>query len=220
MYSSESKDMKMSSQPLSGSLYHQLRKDILQGRFQRGEKLTEQALCETYQMSRTPVREALRQLELEGLIEAIPNRGAFVVGLSQQDIRDLYEMRKEYEILAVRWAIQRITPEGLSQLEEAYEFMEFYTMKKEAEKMLNINSKFHELIYEAAGNRILYNALSTYQAYIKQTKTNTTYVDGYLEQVLAEHKAIYEAFKARDPEAGAAAVTAHMEAAKVRANFI
>ena len=220
MYSSEPKDMKMSSQPLSGSLYHELRKDILQGRFQRGEKLTEQALCETYQMSRTPVREALRQLELEGLIEAIPNRGAFVIGLSQQDIRDLYEMRKEYEILAVRWAIERITPEGLAQLEETFEFMEFYTMKKEAEKMLNINSKFHELIYEAAGNRILYHALSTYQAYIKQTKKNSTYVDGYLEQVLAEHKAIYEAFKARDPEAGAAAVTAHMEAAKVRANFI
>jgi len=219
MYSSDTKDLKMSSQPLSGSLYHELRRDILQGRFQRGEKLTEQALCETYQMSRTPVREAFRQLELEGLIETIPNRGAFVVGLTRQDIQDLYEMRKEYEILAVRWAIQRITPENLAKLEEAYEFMEFYTMKQEAEKMLNINMKFHELIYESAGNRILYNALSTYQAYIKQTKTNSTYVDGYLEQVLSEHKSIFEAFKARDPEAGAAAAAIHMENAKKRANF-
>ena len=165
--------MKRNPEPLSGSAYQLIRKDILQNNFAVGEKLTEQVLCERYEMSRTPVREALRQLELEGLIEMVPNRGAFVLGLSPQNLRDLYDMRRDYEVLAVRWAIERMSDEDLARLEEAYEFMEFYTMKKEADKMLNINTQFHELIYAAAGNRILQNTLSTYQAYIKLTKTNT-----------------------------------------------
>lgn len=212
--------MKRSPEPLSGNAYQLIRKDILQNKFAAGEKLTEQVLCDRYEMSRTPVREALRQLELEGLIETIPNRGAFVVGLSPQNLRDLYDMRKDYEILAVRWAIERMSDEDLFRLEEAYEFMEFYTMKGEADKMLNINTQFHELIYAAAGNRILQNTLSTYQAYIKLTKTNTAYVDGYLEEVLKEHKAIFEAFKKRDPEAGAKATAVHMDNAKKRARFL
>lgn len=213
------KVIKRSPEPLSGSAYGLIRKDILQGKFSQGDKLTEQTLCERYDMSRTPVREALRQLELEGLIETIPNRGAFVVGLTTQNLKDLYEMRKEYEILAVKWAIERMSNEDLAKLEEAIEFMEFYTMKGEAEKMLNFNTQFHELIYAAAGNRILYNTLSTYQAYIKLTKTNTAYVDGYLEQVLEEHKAIFEGFKKRDPELGALAVAKHMDNARKRAKF-
>ncbi len=212
--------MKRNPEPLSGNAYQLIRKDILQNKFAVGEKLTEQVLCDRYEMSRTPVREALRQLELEGLIEMVPNRGAFVLGLSPQNLRDLYDMRRDYEVLAVRWAIERMTDEDLARLEEAYEFMEFYTMKNESDKMLNINTQFHELIYAAAGNRILQNTLSTYQAYIKLTKTNTAYVDGYLDEVLQEHKAIFEAFKARDPEAGAKAIAHHIDNAKKRAHFM
>ena len=88
---------------LSTDLYSNLRKDILKGNLHQGEKLTEQQICDQYRVSRTPVREAFKQLELEGFIENIPNRGAFVIGLSSQDIEDLYELRKSYEILAVKW---------------------------------------------------------------------------------------------------------------------
>lgn len=119
---------------LSTDLYINLRKDILQGRLKQGEKLTEQKICDEYGISRTPVREAFRQLELEGFIETLPNRGAFVRGFSPQDIQDLYELRKAYEILAVRWAIERITDKELEKLEEAFEFMEFYTQKRMLKK--------------------------------------------------------------------------------------
>ncbi len=203
--------------PLSGNLFSQLQSDILRGRLKSGEKLSEQQVCDQYGLSRTPVREAFRQLELEGLIETIPNRGAFVVGLTQRDLADLFEMRKAYEILAVRWAVERITKEEREKLEEAYEFMEFYTMKGEADKMLNINMQFHNLIYNASHNRMLRHTLSTYQLYLKETEANSAYLDGHLEQVLKEHKKIFEAFTNKDPEAGAAAVAAHLDNAKKRA---
>lgn len=205
---------------LSTDLFSNLRKDILQGKLRQGEKLTEQQICDEYNVSRTPVREAFRQLELEGFIETIPNRGAFVVGFSPQDIQDMYELRKAYEVLAVKWAIERITKEEYEKLEEAFEFMEFYTQKKDAEKMLNINMNFHELIYKASHNRMLYHILSSYQLYIKQSKPagRADVSAGYLDEILLEHRAIFEAFQNKDAEAGIAAVSRHLDNAKRRAN--
>lgn len=205
---------------LSTDLFTNLRKDILQGRLRQGEKLTEQQICNDYNVSRTPVREAFRQLELEGFIESIPNRGAFVVGLSPQDIQDMYELRKSYEVLAVRWAIGRITKEEYEKLEEAFEFMEFYTQKKDVEKMLNINMNFHELIYKASHNRMLYHILSSYQLYIKQSKDSglNDATSAYLDEILTEHRAIFEAFRNRDADAGVTAVSMHLDSAKLRAS--
>ncbi len=204
---------------LSTDLFSSLRKDILQGKLRQGEKLTEQQICDEYNVSRTPVREAFRQLELEGFIETIPNRGAFVVGFSLQDIQDMYELRKSYEVLAVKWAIERITKEEYEKLEEAFEFMEFYTQKKDVEKMLNINMNFHELIYKASHNRMLYHILSSYQLYIKQSRTpnRSDVSSGYLDEILTEHRAIFEAFKTRDVGAGIEAVSKHLDNAKQRA---
>jgi DNA-binding GntR family transcriptional regulator len=204
---------------LSTDLFSNLRKDILQGKLRQGEKLTEQQICDEYNVSRTPVREAFRQLELEGFIETIPNRGAFVVGFSSQDIKDMYELRKSYEVLAVKWAIERITKEEYEKLEEAFEFMEFYTQKQDMEKMLNINMNFHELIYRASHNRMLYHILSSYQLYIKQSRTQnrSDVSSGYLDEILAEHRAIFESFRNKDVEGGIAAVSRHLDNAKQRA---
>lgn len=218
MYPTQSTE-KSSTLSLSTNLFNELRSDILRGKLKPGEKLTEQRICNEYTVSRTPVREAFQKLEIDGLIETIPNRGAFVVGITHRDIQDMYELRKAYEAIAVRWAIERITKEEFAALEEAYEFMEFYTMKKDTDKMLNINMRFHELIYNAAHNRMLLHVLTSYQIYTKQTKTNHRYVDGYLDEVLAEHKQIFQAFIDRDPVAGASAVTSHLDNAKKRANF-
>jgi len=208
---------------LSSELYDKLRRDILQGKLRQGEKLTEQQICDEYKVSRTPVREAFRQLEIEGFIETIPNRGAFVTGFSDRDIEDMYELRKAYEILCVKWAIERITDEEYEKLQEAFEFMEFYTQKRDLEKMLKINMSFHELIYKAAKNRMLYHILSSYQLYIKQSKaavrcneSEAGMGDGHLDEILEEHRAIFEAFQKRDPNAGMEAMARHMDNAKRR----
>ena len=188
-----------------------LRKDILQGKYPCGFKLTEKAICSEYKVSRTPVREALRQLETEGLIEAIPNRGAFVLGFSEHDIRDIFELRKSCEVQAVKWAIERITDDELDSLEEVFGFMEFYTQKNDFEKMININANFHQHIHAAAHNRILRHLLLSYQQYTEHAKKSQVFGDEYLSLVLEEHRRIFDAFKTQNVELGIRAMETHMD---------
>ena len=196
---------------LSTDLLSNLRQDLLTKKYERGHRLTEQRICSEYGVSRTPVREALRQLEKEGLIETIPNRGAFVLGFSEQDIRDMFDLRKPYEIQAVTWAIDRMTDEELDAIEETFEFMEFYTKKNDVEKMININMNFHHLIYIASHNKMLLNILSSYQLYMKHAKTSHTFNSDYLPVLLEEHRQIYNALKNRDVLLGIKAMEAHMD---------
>lgn len=202
--------------PISGALFSRLQKDILTGKLKAGQKLTEQELCKTYGVSRTPVREALRQLETDGLVENILNRGAFVVGMTEQDYEDMFELRKVYEIQAVKWAIERITEEEMDRLEETFEFMEFYTMRNDIDKMLTINTGFHQVIYEASHNKMLKKLLSSYQNFLKYKGAESVYGDNYLTDVLEEHRAIFKAFKDKDVKAGALAMEIHINRARER----
>ena len=209
-------DDQASAQPLSSDLFSKLQEDILTGKLESGEKLTEMKICNKYGVSRTPVREALRQLEMDGLIETIPNRGAFVLGLSDQDIDDISVLRAQSEVQAVRWAIERITEEELEELQETFEFMEFYTMKNDIPKMLNINMAFHQIIYNATHNRMFAQQLNTFQLYLRHCDPSNYYAREYLRNVLTEHRHIYQAFLDHDVEAGAEAMDYHMRNSKKR----
>lgn len=202
---------------ISADLYTTLKDDILNGTIKSGNKLTEKVLCNKYGISRTPVREALQKLEMEGLVESIPNRGFFVLGLSRQDYLDMFTLRKVYEIQAITWAIERVTDEEFEELEELYEFMEFYTLKNDMAKMLVINMNFHQMIYTASHNRMLKNLLSSYQEMLKHAENPFSGKgEDYLQQVFREHSAIFDAFRKRDVQAGIAAMTAHMDNSKER----
>ena len=206
----------LTNAPMSTGLLAKLQKDILSGRFRPGDKLTEQALCEEYGVSRTPIREALRQLEESGLVEMKLNRGAFVVGMSRQDYEDMFELRKACEVQAVKWAIERITDDEMEKLEETFEFMEFYTMRQDIDKMLVINAGFHQVIYEAAHNRMLLKMLSSYQTFLRYKDAGTVYDSNYLTTVLEEHRQIFRAFNDMDVQAGAEAMERHIDNAKAR----
>lgn len=208
--------VRAASVSLTTDLKLRLEEDILSGKLQKGDKLVEQALCKEYDVSRTPVREALAQLGAEGLIESIPNRGCFVVGITDEEMEDIFILRKIYEVQATRWAVERITDEEMEELEENFEFMEFYTMKKDVEKMLNINASFHQMIYRASHNRMLEQMLSSYQLYAKYAPK---YIDDdieYLDELLEEHRAIYRAFVNKDPDEGERAMTQHMDRSMAR----
>ncbi|HIU26399.1 MAG TPA: GntR family transcriptional regulator [Candidatus Copromorpha excrementigallinarum] len=202
--------------PISTSLLAKLQRDILTEKLKPGQKLTEQQICEKYGVSRTPVREALRQLEADGLVENILNRGAFVIGMTDRDYEDMFQLRKIYEIQAVKWAIERITEEEMDRLEETFEFMEFYTLRNDIDKMLTINTGFHRVIYEASHNRMLQKLLSSYQDYLKYKGMDSVYDDNYLAVVLEEHRAIFKAFKDKDIKGGAIAMEIHMNRAADR----
>ena len=95
--------------------------------------------------------EALRQLELEGLVTIIPNKGAYVVGISQKDIKDIYEIRSRLEGLCAKWAAENITKEQLDELEENIFLSDFHATKGNAEQMVELDNKFHEILYTASG---------------------------------------------------------------------
>ena len=205
-----------SVQPLSAGLYAELQSDILSGAIPNSSKLTEQAICKKYNVSRTPVREAFRQLEADGLIESIPNRGAFVTGLTRRDISDLFDLRALFEVQAVEWAIKRMTSEDIDKLAETVEFMEFYTLKDDVDKLLSFNSQFHNIIYAGTGNRMIQKTLAIYQTYLKHSAPAKTYTGEYLKTILDEHKAIFEAFESKNPAAGRKAMEYHMDQSKLR----
>ena len=108
---------------LGGRVFQRIREDILKGKYKQNDELKEATLGKELGVSRTPVREALRQLELEGLVSIVPNRGAYVNGISKKDIWDIYYMRSTLEGLCARWAVENITEEELALLKEAEGFV-------------------------------------------------------------------------------------------------
>lgn len=179
-------------------IYERVRQDILDGRYERGESLIEQKLAQEFGVSRTPVREVLRQLELDGLVGSIPNRGVFVIGITQEDIQDIYEIRRRIEGLAALWAADKMTAEEFIELENIYNLMEFYAPKYDVSQVAKLNTQFHEVIFKAAHSKYLKNMLSNFQAYIQWARYASLKVPGRMEAALMEHKGIVEAFRQKD----------------------
>ena len=146
-----------------------IRDRILKGEYKIGEKIKETQIASELKVSRTPIREAFKQLENEGLIDYIPNRGCFAKGFTKQDIEDIYAVRKALEILCVEWAVSRITEEQIQNLQDQCDLMEFYTVRQDEKKVLEINTGFHDIIYNATGSRFMAQVLRSYIEFIDQT---------------------------------------------------
>ena len=117
------------SSSLTEEIADVVRERILRGEYEIGEKIKENQIATELRVSRTPIREAFKLLENEGLIDYVPNRGCFAKGFTKQDVEDIYAVRESLEELAVVWAVERISPEEIAALEEQCEMMEFYTKK-------------------------------------------------------------------------------------------
>jgi DNA-binding GntR family transcriptional regulator len=185
---------------LRGRVFSQIENDILNGRYQPGDSLIETKLSEELGVSRTPVREAIRQLELEGLVQTIPNKGAVVMGITTKDIEDIYTIRIMIEGLAAKWAAENATEAELQELREAVELEEFYTIKNDIEHLMHFDSRFHDIIFKACKSRILRHTLSSYHHYVQKARNASFGLPGRAALVLDEHKAIYQAILDRDPE--------------------
>lgn len=203
---------------LTAKIFNKIREDILNGRYKEGEKLIEAKLAEEMGVSRTPVREALKQLELDGLVDNVPNRGVIVKGISNQDIQDIFEIRAAIEGIAAKWAVERITEEELHSLKEIHELAEFYVFKKDIEKFAELNTRFHEIIYKATKSRYLEQVLKDFQYYMKQARRKSLQKEGRMEDAFAEHKDILEAFLKRDKEEAEKMLTLHVSNSKKNAS--
>jgi len=192
-------------------IYEKIRRDILDGKYTRGQSLVEQKLAKEFGVSRTPIREVLKQLELDGLVESIPNRGVFVLGITQEDIKHIYAIRQRIEGLAALWAAEKMTSEELKTLENIYNLMEFYTAKEDVDQIAQLNTEFHEVIFRAAKSKYLKNILSNFQVYIQWARYVSLKVPGRLEAALEEHKTILEAFRKKDGVLAEKAIMEHVD---------
>jgi DNA-binding GntR family transcriptional regulator len=200
---------------LRGKVFTQLQNDILNGKYESGYSLIETRLSEELGVSRTPIREAIRQLELEGLVQAIPNKGAIVKGISAQDIEDIYTIRMLIEGLAARWATEKITHEELQELREALDMEEFYTMKNDTEHLMKFDSRFHDIIFKASKSKPLMHTLSTFHHYVQRSRNVSLSSPGRAKEVLEEHKAIFQAISEGDAERAEKLTTQHVKNASM-----
>lgn len=191
-------------------IFEKIRQDIIDGKYKKGDSLVEQKLAEEFGVSRTPIREAMRQLELDGLVESIPNRGVFVYGINHEDIEDIYQIRRRIEGLAAFWAVKRITEEEMKELQNIYDLMEFYTAKGNIDQVAELNTRFHEVIFKAAKSKFLKKTLSNFQVYIQWARHASIKVEGRAQAALQEHKAIVEAFHQRDEKSAEMLIMEHI----------
>ena len=203
-------DQKKENKSLTSIIFEKIREDILNDQYAHGEKIVEAKLAEELGVSRTPVREALKQLELDGLVENIPNRGVIVKGISKQDIYDIFTIRMAIEGIAAQWAVERMSDEELAQLKEVFELMEFYTFKGDVTKISELNTKFHEIIYMATKSRYLEHVLKDFQLFIKSTRNKSLRSEGRIDTALQEHQKIVKAFMERDAETAVEMLTNHI----------
>ena len=196
--------------PLRDVVFNTLRQAILKGELAPGERLMEIQLAERLGVSRTPIREAIRMLEQEGLAVTTPRKGAEVAKMTLKDMEDVLEIRDALDELAVRIACQKISDEQLKQLEDMKELFEKSTQTGNVKKIAEADVTFHDVIYEATGNPKLVTLLNNLREqvyryrveYIKDPKNYPT--------LIAEHEAILESLKNRDVKNAVEAMHVHV----------
>ncbi len=195
---------------LRGRVFHKIRGDILNGKYKENEELKEVAIGQELGVSRTPVREALRQLELEGLVQIIPNRGAFVTGIQASDVRDIYLIRARLEGLCARWACEHITKEQMDAMEENVYLAEFHAKKGNMEQMTELDNQFHRILYESGNSKMLEHLLMDYHQYVMRIRRKTLSTPERAIASNKEHHGIMEAIKANNPELAERLADEHM----------
>ncbi len=195
---------------LADQVFEHLETDILSGKYSKGEILTESKLSAELGVSRTPIREALRRLEQEHLIEEA-SKGVVVVGIGEKDLEDIFTIRKKLEGQVGAMAAQNHTDKQLDILREALEFQEFYLDKHDPDRIKSMDSRFHETIYKMSDSAILYDVLvPLHKKILKYRRASVSDVSRAANSV-AEHRSIYEAIAARDSELVSRLIIEHLD---------
>ena len=198
---------------IADQVFEELERAILSGSYERDDILTEIKLSEQMGVSRTPIREALRRLSQERLIEAT-SKGARVIGIQKADIADICEIRLRLEGLAARWAAERADEEGIHALREAVDLQEFYTQKQDADSIKNADSRFHQTIYALCGSNSMRDTLEPLHRKLLKYRRVSVSAKSRAQKSLEEHRAIYEAIAAHDGEKAEKLTIAHVQNAR------
>jgi DNA-binding GntR family transcriptional regulator len=203
---------------IADQIFDQLEREILAGKYARGEIMSELGLSKQLGVSRTPIREAIRRLEQEDFLEE-SGRGAVVVGITREDMEDMYEIRLQTEGLAARRAAENITEGELRAMRDVLDLQRFYCEKEgenSSDQIKNQDSEFHRLFYRSTGSKAYFNTL--YALHKRMTKFRKASVSRKSRALQShqEHEAIYAALAAHDPDAAEQAALTHVRNARAR----
>jgi DNA-binding GntR family transcriptional regulator len=198
---------------LTEQVYRRLRSDIITGKIPGGTRLVETSLAAEMSVSRTPVREALHKLGLEGLLTAIPRAGYLVSEMSDHDIEDLFETRLEIEKIAARKALHQITPREIEALEASLNQMEQAIRTGMLQNIPALDQEFHDRIYRAARSKTLYRICRNLSDYTLKYRIALSMPPGLIRKMRDHHRSIYSALAAKDEKSLEAAIHRHLEEA-------
>ena len=202
------KDLKMNVNeylPLRDVVFNTLREAILKGDLEPGERLMEIALANRLGVSRTPIREAIRKLELEGLVVMIPRRGAQVASITKKDLQDVLEVRSSLEVLATELACERINAEQLDALKGALNRFEEVLGSGDVSVIARADVDFHDVIFSSTGNARLVQILNNLREQMYRYRLE------YLKDFSSHARLLEEAIAARDQKNAAMIIKAHIE---------
>ena len=203
-----------SYKPLREIVFETLRDAIISQTLEPGERLMEIQMADEMGVSRTPVREAIRKLELEGLVIMVPRKGAYVAGISVKDIHEVFEVRTSLEGLAASLAAQRITPEELDEMEKNL-FLEAGELEgNNLRSIVEIDTTFHDLLYKAARNEKLLQLVSNLQEQLQRFRSASLARPGRSKGALDEHRKILEAIALGDSKLAQKLAMVHIENAE------
>jgi DNA-binding GntR family transcriptional regulator len=196
-------------------VFHLLEDAIISGKYNDGDSLNELKLSQELGVSRTPIREAIMQLELEGLVKNIPNKGAIVVNITKKDVVDIYLIRIQVEGLAAQLCARNINEDELKVLEGILDLQDFYLSKLDIAPLWQLDGEFHKVIYECTRNRPLKSMLTSYHNYIQRARVHSIQVNGRAKKCVAEHRAILNAIKNHDESLASQLMTEHIRLAMI-----
>ncbi|MBD5488973.1 MAG: GntR family transcriptional regulator [Lachnospiraceae bacterium] len=197
--------------PLRDVVFNTLRKAILTGELKPGERLLEIHLANRLGVSRTPIREAIRKLELEGLVIMIPRRGAEVAQITEKSLREVLEVRRALDALCAELACDRITAEEEERLKQACDEFERATETKDATTIAAADVALHDIIVQATGNRRLIQLINNLSEQMYRYRFEYIKDENRHDNLIDEHRMIYESIIRRDKEKAAAAAKLHID---------
>jgi len=199
---------------LADQVFEKLEDNIITGVYPRGEILTELKLVEQLGVSRTPIREALRRLEQERLIQDCP-KGSLVLGITLEDLEDIMNIRQRIEGLAAYYATKHLTAETAEKFKQISDLQDFYYSKKDMDRLREMDDAFHEAIYELSGRTVIRDTLQPLHHKTQRYRRISMADPNRVSATLREHKAMCAAILSGNAELAAELTEQHIENAKI-----
>lgn len=197
--------------PLRDVVFNTLRQAILRGELKPGDRLMEIQLANKLGVSRTPIREAIRKLELEGLVLMIPRKGAEVAEITEKSLRDVLEVRRALEELAVQLACEKITKEEIRELERVAKEFQQVVNSSDITEIAEVDVCFHDIIYTATDNQKLIQLLNNLREQMYRYRVEYLKRDGVFPQLIAEHEAIIRHIENNEKEKATEVMCRHID---------